>query len=72
MWSLTAVTLFAVFVCGVLAWHHATRIDRQAGHESCPRQSGPDAALGLALAALVAAVAAATVLQLTFLPRIVH
>jgi hypothetical protein len=72
MWSLTFVPLIALLVCGVLAWRQATRIDRQIGHERCPRQSEPNGALGLALGALVAAVSAATVLQLMMLPRIVH
>ena len=71
MWSLTFVPLIASLVCGVLAWHQATLIDRQAGHERRPRQFDPNGPLGLALGALVAAVAAATVLQLMFLPRIV-
>jgi len=72
MWSLTFVPLAAALVCGVLAWHYATRIDREAGHESWPRPSEPRGALGLALGALVAAVAAATLLQLAILPRIVQ
>ncbi|MFI5034251.1 MAG: hypothetical protein ACHQPH_26500 [Reyranellales bacterium] len=72
MWSLTFVPLVALLACGLLAWHHATRIDRQTEHESWPRQSERNGALGLALGALVAAVAAATALQLMFLPHIVR
>lgn len=71
MWALTCVPAVAVLVSGLLAWHYATRIDRQTGHERWPQHPEPNRALGLALGALVAAVAAATVLQLMFLPRIV-
>ena len=71
MWSVTLVPLVAVLMAGLLAWHHATRIDRQAEHESGPR-SEPKGALGLALGALVAAVAGAMLLQLMLLPRIVQ
>ncbi len=71
MWSLTVMPLVAVLVSGALAWHCATRIDRQTEHERWAQHSEPSSALGLALGALVAAVAAATVLQLMFLPRIV-
>ncbi len=72
MWSLTFVPLVALLTCGVLAWQLASRIDRQAEHESWPRQPEPNGALGLALGALVAAVAAATTLQLMFLPHLVQ
>ncbi|MBS0526938.1 MAG: hypothetical protein JSS04_25140 [Proteobacteria bacterium] len=64
--------LVAVLVSGVLAWHCATRIDRQAAQERYPRPFESNGVLGLALGALVAAVAAATVLQLMFLPRLVQ
>jgi hypothetical protein len=72
MWSLTLVPLVASVVAGLLAWQHATRIDRQTARESFPGQNEPSGALALALGALVTAVAAATVLQLLFLPRIVQ
>lgn len=72
MWSLVLVPLTVAVVAGVLAWRHGTRIDRQVERESWPRQAEPDVSLGLALGALVAAVAAATVLQLMLLPRIVQ
>jgi hypothetical protein len=72
MWSLTLVPLVAALAAGLLAWQHATRIDRQTARESFPRQNEPNSALALALGALVAAVAAATVLQLLFLPRILQ
>jgi len=72
MWSLILVPLVAMLAFGVLAWQHATRIDRQAEHESWPHPPEPNGALVLALGALVAAVAAATVLQLMFLPHVVQ
>lgn len=72
MWSLTFVPLVAAVVASLLAWQHATRIDRQAAREGFPRQNEPSGAWALTLGALVAAVAAATVLQLLFLPRIVQ
>lgn len=72
MWSLGLVPLVVAAVAGLLAWHHATSVDRQAWHESWARETKSNGALGLAVAALVTAVAAATVVQLMFLPRIVH
>jgi hypothetical protein len=71
MWTLILLPLVAALAFGVLAWHHATRFDRQTDRESWRHSWEPNGTLGLALGALVAAVAAATVLQLTFLPRIV-
>ncbi len=72
MWSLNLVPLVAVLVGGALAWHYATRVDRQTERESWPQQAAPNGAVGLALGALVAAVIAATALQLIFLPRLVQ
>ena len=72
MWSLTFVPLLALLVSGALVWHHATDIDRRAGPQGGLRQPGPNGALGLVLGALVAAVTAATALQLMFLPRLVE
>jgi hypothetical protein len=72
MWSSGLVPLAAVLGFGVLAWRHATRVDRRAQHQSWPQPSEPNGASGLALGALVAAVAAATVLQLMFLPYVVQ
>ena len=72
MWSLILVPLVAVLAFGVLAWHHATCIDRQANHQSWLQPSEPPGNLGLALGALVAAVVAATALQLMVLPQIVQ
>ncbi len=69
---LIVVPLVVLLVSGLLAWHHATSIDRQAEHESYPQQFDLNGPLGLALGALVAAVAAATVLQVALLPRIVQ
>jgi hypothetical protein len=72
MWFLTFMALVSLLVAGAMAWYHATRMDRQTEHERGGPQSEPNGALGLALGALVAAVAAATALQLMFLPRIVQ
>jgi hypothetical protein len=72
MWTLGLLPLVVAMVAGALAWHHATSVDRQARHESWARQTEPNGALGLAVGALVAAVAAGTVVQLMFLPRIVQ
>jgi len=69
MWCLTLVPLAAALVAGMLAWRHATLIDRQTAHQSWPRQAKPEGTVGLALGALVTAVAAATMLQLMFLPH---
>jgi hypothetical protein len=57
-------------VAALLAWHQATRIDRQVDHENSSRQSEPS--LELALGALVSAIAAAMVLQMMVLQRVVH
>ena len=72
MWYLTLVPMAAALVAGMLAWRHATRIDRQTAHESWRREAEPEGAIGLALGALVAAVAATTMLQLMVLPHAVQ
>ena len=71
MWCLTLVPLVAALVAGMLAWRQVTRIDRQTAHESWPRQAEPEGATGLALGALVAAVVAATMLQLMVMSHVV-
>jgi hypothetical protein len=55
-----------------MAWQHATRVDQHLEREMWARQAEPNAALGVALAALVTAVAAAMLLQMMVLPRIVQ
>jgi hypothetical protein len=60
-----------IAIAALLAWHQATRIDRQVGHESSSRQREPDGVLGFALGALLTAVAAAMLLQTMVLPRVV-
>ena len=72
MLTLILVPLVAALAFGVLAWHHATRFDQQAERQSWPQAPEANSSLGLALGALVAAVAAATVLQLAFLPSMVR
>ena len=57
---------------GLLAWHQATRIDRQVQRERWRRQPQSHRELGFILGALIIAVAAATVLQMSLVPRIVH
>jgi hypothetical protein len=70
-WSLPLMLITAA-LAGLLAWHQATRLDRQAEGESWPRQTEQHGAMGLALAALVMAVAAAMLLQMMLLPRFVQ
>ena len=70
-WPL-ALMLITATSAGLLAWHQATRIDRQVQGERWRRQPQSHRELGFGLGALVTAVAAATVLQLSLVPRIVH
>jgi hypothetical protein len=72
MWPSALMPLIAVLIAGLAAWRHATRFDRQTGREGWPRESDPGGALRLALASLVTAVAAAMILQMMWLPRIVQ
>lgn len=71
MWPSALMPLIAVLIAGVVAWHHATRLDRQTGREGVSREAEPDGVFCLALAALVTAVVAATILQMMWLPRLV-
>jgi hypothetical protein len=70
MWPFVLVPMIALLIAGVVAWQHATRVDQQMAREMWARQAEPNAALGVALAALVTAVAAAMLLQMMVLPRI--
>jgi hypothetical protein len=70
-WPLALMLITATFA-GLLAWHQATRIDRQVQRERWRRQPQSLRELGFVLGALVTAVAAATVLQLSLVPRIGH
>ena len=70
-WPLALIVTTATFA-GLLAWHQATRIDRQVQRERWRRQPQSNGELGFVLGALVTAVAAATVLQLSLVPRTVH
>lgn len=72
MWPFVLVPMIALLIAGVVAWQHATRVDQQMEREMWARQPEPNAALGVALAALVTAVAAAMLLQMMLLPRIVQ
>ena len=72
MWILALAPLVAVLIASLVAWHQATRFDRQTESERWSRQTQPDATLGLALAALVAAVAAAMIMQMMLLPRLLQ
>ena len=69
-WPLVLMVITAAFA-GLLAWHQATRIDRRAQRARW-RHSPSHWELGFVLGALVTAVAAATVLQMSLVPRIVH
>jgi ABC-type Fe3+ transport system permease subunit len=68
MWALTVIPLLATIVTALLAWHHASRVDREQS-EGWPRNDHRDhpAAWPLVLGSLVIAVAAATMLQVTVL-----
>lgn len=72
MWILPLAPLVAVVIASLVAWHQATRFDRQTEREGWSRQTQPDVSLGIALAALVAAVAAAMLLQMMLLPRLLQ
>ena len=70
-WPLVLMVITAAFA-GLLAWHQATRIDREVQRERWRRQPQSLRELGLILRALITAVAAATVLQMSLVPRLVH
>ena len=72
MWPFVLVSTIALSIAGVVAWQHATGVDQQMEREMWARQAEPNAAVGVALAALVAAVAAAMLLQMMVLPRLVQ
>ena len=67
MWTLTLIPLLAAVCAGLLAWHHATRLDRQQIEPWPSRTDDHRGGWPLVLGALVAAVAATTVLQLAVL-----
>jgi hypothetical protein len=70
MWSWSLLPLIAAMAGGLLAWHQATGIDQQSARENWPRHTEPSGAWVLAVGALVTAVAAITILQVMFLPRL--
>ena len=57
---------------GLLAWHQATRIDRGVQRQRWGRHPQSHRELGFILGALVAAVPAVTVLQMSLIPSIAH
>jgi hypothetical protein len=67
MWTLILLPMVVALATAILAWHHAGKLDRQQS-EGWPRQADPGRnAWPLALAALVAAVIATTILQIMVL-----
>ncbi len=70
------VALVAAFLAGLLAWRHATRLDRLSLHDDWSRglrdeQRGDERrAWQLVLLELLIAVAATTILQMTLLARL--
>jgi hypothetical protein len=72
MWALAFASVIAGLIASQAAWHHATRLDRQTEREMSPNQTESEAALALALGALLTAVAAAMLLQMICLPRLVQ
>lgn len=67
MWTTVLFPLAAALVAGLMAWNHASRIDRQSPAEVWHRNLDSDGSLLLAVGALVAAVVAFTILQVRFL-----
>lgn len=65
------VPLLVALGAALLAWHHATRLDRQSLHDGWPAESASERRLWLvALGAVVVAAGATTLLQLTLLSRL--
>jgi hypothetical protein len=71
MWFPMIMMLVAALVAGTLAWHYADRIDRQtqSGHWHPETGEGSAAPLAL-LAALTAALCAATLLQFSAISKL--
>jgi hypothetical protein len=73
MGLLTLMPLVAAVVAGALAWRYAERIDRQTPREHWLREQGSDQVGPFALlAALVAALAATTLVQLTVVSKLIQ
>jgi hypothetical protein len=62
--------LIAAVAAGVLAWHHATRLDRESLRSGWPGEPADGSGWLLVLGALIAAVAATTVLQFVLLSQL--
>jgi hypothetical protein len=69
MWLVTIVPLLAALGAAFLAWRHASRLDELSMNQAWPSEQ-EDKSIAIALAAVVAAVAAAMVLQLALLSRV--
>jgi hypothetical protein len=73
MWVLTALPLLVALAAAVVAWRHATRLDRWSVNEGWPGEAGEERrSWSVPLGALVAAMAAVALLQLTLLSRLAH
>jgi hypothetical protein len=71
MWLITILPMAVAFGAALLAWRHATRIDRTSLNGADRSAPGDDqGSWGLALGAVVAAIAATMTLQLVLLSRL--
>lgn len=69
MWTALVLPLATALVASLVAWNHATRLDRQVQSESWPRHREPDGSFALAVGAVIVAVVAVTMLQMMAFPR---
>ena len=70
MWSLIVLPLLAAGIAAMLAWHHATELDRQQSEGWSQEARRDRNALPLALGAQIAAIAATSFLQLVLLSNL--
>jgi hypothetical protein len=68
MWLITILPVLALGAA-LMAWRYASRLDELSMNHAGPRKPA-DSFMGIALAAVVAAVAATMVLQLALLSRL--
>ena len=70
MWMVTTLPLLVALVAAALAWQHATRLDRWSANAGQGEPRDEQRSWGLALGALVVALAATTILQLVLWSRL--
>lgn len=70
MWIVTTLPLLVALAAAALAWQHATRLDRWSANAAQGEPRDEQRSWGVALGALVVALAATTILQLALWSRL--